>query len=253
MKVKILVLLLSALILSSCREEKMEVLNDVYLSKPDTPAKLNDKEVKQAFRNVNTDNQEAGKILEAEVFVNEKGNIDKINIKQKLNGKIKDQVISAMRELKFEPAVLNGQKVKSQTVIYVGLKGSGKKTEWKAALNDDFNTGVNTLPASLKEEDFHVTADQMPEPIGGIMAIASKIRYPEIAKRAGIEGKVLVSAYIDEKGNVIHTAIIKGIGQNCGIDEAAMEAINQVKFKPAVSANVPVKSKVIIPVMFKLQ
>ena len=53
----------------------------------------------------------------------------------------------------------------------------------------------------------------MPEPIGGMFAIQEKIKYPEIAKRAGIEGKVIIQAFIDENGNVVQAKVIKGIGR----------------------------------------
>ncbi len=40
--------------------------------------------------------------------------------------------------------------------------------------------------------DYFVAVEQMPEPIGGIAAIQKNVHYPEIAKRAGIEGRVYV-------------------------------------------------------------
>ena len=57
-------------------------------------------------------------------------------------------------------------------------------------------------------------------------------RYPEIAQEAGIEGVVVVQAFIDEKGRVKETLILKGV-PNTGLDEAAMEAIRKTRFRPA--------------------
>ena len=57
-----------------------------------------------------------------------------------------------------------------------------------------------------------VKAEVMPEPVGGISAIQKRVVYPEIARRAGIEGKVYVQALIDENGDVVKTKILKGIG-----------------------------------------
>ena len=91
----------------------------------------------------------------------------------------------------------------------------------------------------------------MPEVIGGLYSIQSKIKYPEIAKRAGIEGKVYVLAFIDENGNVANAKIIKGIGAGC--DEAALDAVKQTKFKPGRQKGKPVKVQVSIPIVFKLQ
>lgn len=107
--------------------------------------------------------------------------------------------------------------------------------------------------AAIEEEEatiFEVVEDQ-PEPIGGIGSIQSKVIYPEIAKKAGIEGTVVIRAAIDEKGNVIKTVIAKGIGAGC--DEAAVEAIRKVKFKPGSQRGKPVKVWLSIPIRFKLK
>jgi len=98
---------------------------------------------------------------------------------------------------------------------------------------------------------YFVAVEEMPEPIGGIAAIQQLITYPEIAKRAGVEGKVYVLAFVDEKGNVTNAKIIKGIGAGC--DEAAIDAVLQTKFKPGKQRGTPVKVQVSIPIVFKLQ
>ncbi|MCW8809503.1 MAG: hypothetical protein OQK64_00960, partial [Ignavibacteriaceae bacterium] len=55
----------------------------------------------------------------------------------------------------------------------------------------------------IKEEPtYFVAVEEMPEPIGGLQEIQSKIEYPVIAKRVGIEGKVFVRAFVDETGVV---------------------------------------------------
>jgi periplasmic protein TonB len=90
----------------------------------------------------------------------------------------------------------------------------------------------------------------MPEPIGGIKAIQEKITYPEIAKRAGVEGKVYILAFVDENGNVTKANVLKGIGAGC--DEAARDAVLGTKFKPGKQRGTPVKVQVSIPVVFKL-
>ena len=90
----------------------------------------------------------------------------------------------------------------------------------------------------------------MPQPIGGIAAIQSKIVYPEIAKRAGVEGRVYVLAFVDRDGNVTKAKILKGIGAGC--DEAALKAVEETKFKPGKQRGKPVNVQVSVPVFFKL-
>jgi protein TonB len=102
-----------------------------------------------------------------------------------------------------------------------------------------------------EEPTYFVAVEEMPEPIGGIKAIQEKIVYPEIAKRAGVEGKVYILAFVDETGNVTKAQVLKGIGAGC--DEAALNAVQKTKFKPGKQRGKPVKVQVSIPVIFKLQ
>lgn len=94
--------------------------------------------------------------------------------------------------------------------------------------------------------------DKRPEPIGGMAAIQRNLVYPEMARKAGVEGTVMVQAVIDSKGNVIQTEVIKSLGNN-GCDEAAMAAIRKVKWKPAQQRDKPVTVRIAIPVIFRLR
>jgi protein TonB len=122
----------------------------------------------------------------------------------------------------------------------------------------DFNQELNAPPPPPKEQKkvvekepiYFVAVEEMPFPIGGIQAIHDLIIYPIIAKRAGVEGKVYVLAYVDEEGTVIKTEILKGIGGGC--DEAAEYAVKHTKFSPGKQRGKPVNVKVMIPIVFKL-
>ncbi|MCK9425061.1 MAG: TonB family protein [Ignavibacteriaceae bacterium] len=83
--------------------------------------------------------------------------------------------------------------------------------------------------------------------IGGLEALNGKITYPSEAKSNSVTGKVVVNAYIDEKGNVVGTQLFKGIGWGC--DEAALKAVSEVKFHPSPSG----KCQAIIPIDFELE
>ncbi len=102
-----------------------------------------------------------------------------------------------------------------------------------------------------EEPSFFVAVEEMPEIIGGIQALQSKIVYPDIARRAGVEGTVYVLSYVNEKGEVVKTEVQKGIGGGC--DEAAQKAIFEMKFNPGKQRGMPVKVKVMIPVKFQLK
>ena len=112
--------------------------------------------------------------------------------------------------------------------------------------NNSSSESADTQTASVQKQ-----ADAMPEVVGGIGAIAENLQYPELAKKAGITGKVIVKAVIDEKGEVVSSEVVKGIGAGC--DEAAIMAVTNTKFTPGYKEGLPVKMEITIPVLFKLK
>lgn len=124
--------------------------------------------------------------------------------------------------------------------------------------NNEIDDNVNIpLPPSnnvkkIENEDhYFIAVEEAPIPIGGIEAISQKVFYPGIAKRAGIEGTVIVKAYVDEKGIVRKAEILKHLGAGC--DEAALNAVMQTKFIPGKQRGKPVKVIVSVPVVFRLK
>ena len=106
-------------------------------------------------------------------------------------------------------------------------------------------------PQDDEEEDFFVVVEQMPEPIGGIAAVQKLVKYPEMARRAGIEGRVTVQFIVNEAGQVENPRVIRGIGGGC--DEAALEAVKKAKFTPGMQRGRPVRVQFSLPVIFRLQ
>ena len=74
--------------------------------------------------------------------------------------------------------------------------------------------------------------------------------YPEIARSAGVEGTVILEAYIDEQGIVRKVVLKKGIGFGC--DEAAIQKIKSTRFMPATMNGKPVAIRQIFTFDFGL-
>jgi protein TonB len=109
-------------------------------------------------------------------------------------------------------------------------------------------------PAPEEEEpepEIFVVVEQMPELIGGLEDLQKRIKYPEIAKKAGVEGTVFLQFVVDENGNVMDPAVVKGIGAGC--DEEALRAIRTAKFKPGKQRGKPVRVRFSLPVRFRLK
>lgn len=122
---------------------------------------------------------------------------------------------------------------------------------------DIFDIDRNAEPPPPPEEEddgmyVFVPFDEPPEPEGGFLAIQNKLQYPEIARKAGVEGRVTVQAQIDVDGTVLRTKVVQSLGPN-GCDEAAINAIKAVKWKPAKQRDRPVKVWIAVPVDFRLR
>ena len=106
-------------------------------------------------------------------------------------------------------------------------------------------------PPFVEEPAYFEVVEEMPQPIGGLGVLQSQIVYPEMAKRAGIQGRVVVQFLVDEMGNVSNPAILIGIGGGC--DEEALRVVDMAKFSPGMQRGKPVKVKMSIPIRFRLQ
>lgn len=112
---------------------------------------------------------------------------------------------------------------------------------------DDFDAWDAPPPPPEGPRVKFIPYDDPPVPLSPI-----RPKYPEIAQEAGIEGTVVVQVFVDEKGRVKDTVILKGI-PNTGLDEAATEAIRSVRFRPAKQRERAVGVWISIPVNFRLK
>ncbi len=93
------------------------------------------------------------------------------------------------------------------------------------------------------------------EPQPGIIEPKPKFlaekKYPEGAKKAEKEGKVLLKVTIDENGMPQDIVALTSLG--FGLEEAAIEMVRKSTFHPATKAGEPISLEVEIPVDFKLK
>lgn len=89
---------------------------------------------------------------------------------------------------------------------------------------------------------------------GGVSApVATYSPLPEFseeARKAKVAGSVLVYLQVDENGRPTHVRVARGIG--LGLDEKAVEAVRQYKFKPAMKDGHPVAVELAVEVDFKI-
>ncbi len=95
------------------------------------------------------------------------------------------------------------------------------------------------------------TADSSPGFVPPHPRAAIRPAYPRSARRSGLEGVVKVSALIGADGAVISVEISASSGHAI-LDNAALDSLRHASFAPAVKNGVPIASRIIIPIRFKL-
>jgi periplasmic protein TonB len=113
----------------------------------------------------------------------------------------------------------------------------------------DFSKPVDEAPPPPPEEE---------EPIVEFYALSDKPEvihkveptYPDLARKAGIEGMVVVKVLIGTKGDVEKVEVVKSHPM---LDDAAMAAARQFKFKPGKQRDRFVKVWMTIPFTFRLK
>ena len=104
------------------------------------------------------------------------------------------------------------------------------------------------------DEIFQFVEDQ-PAPIGGMKAfyayVGKQMKYPAQARRMGIEGKVYVTFVVGKDGSLTDVKVLKGIGAGC--DEEAVRVLSKApKWKPGKQRGRPVRVRMQLPIIFKL-
>jgi protein TonB len=74
-------------------------------------------------------------------------------------------------------------------------------------------------------------------------------RYPPLARQARIEGVVVLDATIDEGGWVVDVRVLRSI---TALDRAAVEAVQQWRYAPAIQNGLPVRVLLTVTVAFSL-
>ncbi len=102
----------------------------------------------------------------------------------------------------------------------------------------------------LKIEDDAPPADFVAVEKEPVVVKKVEPKYPELAMRAGLEGKVWVKIWVDKEGKPKQVVILKSDAEI--FNEPAVEAAKQFLFTPAYMNNGPVSVWVSVPFKFKL-
>lgn len=136
------------------------------------------------------------------------------------------------------------------------------KTEIVAQLkseDDDDDKGAEEL-IKITEENLNAdnieqvaTLESNVEIVGGVEKIYQSVKYPELALKAGVEGKAIAQVFVDKEGSIVKVNFLKSI--NPILDAEVMRVLTEeTQFKPArVSGGKTVAGSIVIPFNFKIK
>lgn len=131
---------------------------------------------------------------------------------------------------------------------------------WEGTLTQIYNYSRDEVifDKELSNNSFDSTKYQRPILyLGGMSTLyrdwARVVRYPSEAKRVGKQGKVIIKAIINSKGEIENPEIVEGIGFGC--DEEVLRSFKMLKgnWLPAIDKlGNPTESEIVFPFTFKL-
>ncbi len=160
------------------------------------------------------------------------------------------EAVRAIEALLFIPGAQRGQLARAEmewTIrFFVDDKGEGK-AEMVTPMRPRFAD-------QAEEADVYITVEQQPRMLPNqaeaIRAMMESVVYPQAARAAGVEGRVIVQFTVDETGAVADPVVVRGVGS--GLDEEAVRAIRTLRFAPGEQEGKVVPMQMALPVTFRL-
>jgi protein TonB len=115
---------------------------------------------------------------------------------------------------------------------------------------------VEVEEEEVQEQEIFQIVEEMPAYPGGeqklMEFVAKNIKYPQIARETGIQGRVFVGFVVEPDGSVSNVKVLRGIGGGC--DEEAMRVVKSMpKWKPGKQRGKAVRVSYMLPVNFTLK
>ncbi|MGO9480565.1 MAG: energy transducer TonB [Candidatus Kryptoniota bacterium] len=119
------------------------------------------------------------------------------------------------------------------------------------------NLGGDSGAVAVSDSSFKVSNDDTPPPdfvpVEKEPQVVRQVtpKYPELAQRAGIEGRVYVKIWVDKEGKPRKAVVLKSDAEI--FDQPSVNAAMQYLFTPAIMNKGPVAVWYVVPFTFKLQ
>lgn len=158
-------------------------------------------------------------------------------------GPFDDAAIAAVRQSKFQPGTLDGKPV--PVLVHVRVPFFHLAPAVPRVMLHYAQLGGFSQRSQQQDPDRMQSNYTPPKLIQNVMP-----EFSTEARKKKIQGIVIVSALVTEDGEPVDLRLEKSLGY--GLDEKALQAVSQYRFKPAMRDGSPVRERVTVEVNFKL-
>ena len=166
--------------------------------------------------------------------VDEEGTVSERRISGSVSYAIAQAAMEAVTQSSFTPGIKDGKPVKVKMTMPVtfritpgsmplapvgyGLMMCGSRTP----LHTLPNGGTNESGDGNSSQEEYVLVERLPTLGGGMRKLQRRVKYPDSARRDGVQEEVLVAFVVDTNGKVLEPTIKKSLRDDC--DAAVLEA-----------------------------
>jgi TonB family protein len=184
-------------------------------------------------------------IVILKIQIDKKGKVTEVKVIKGDHELLNKASIEAIKQWEYEPFIEDGSPKPHQFDVQVHFK-----------LRPEITITPATPPILPKPKEVPALepipdVPEIPEGKSPKLIIQVAPVYPEEARAELLQDNVTLEAVIDEKGNVTHAQVIRGIYDSLNL--AAIEAVKQWKYEPFIVDGAPRKVKFEITVRFILE
>lgn len=133
-------------------------------------------------------------------------------------------------------------------------EGEGDEQKLEEILDETDEIAPPEINPRDNPEQFRIVSD-MPQFPGGAVAflkwLNANLKYPANAQKAKIEGKVVALFLVNEDGSITDIKLTKKLHPQC--DNEALRVLKMMpRWTPGIENNKPCRTRVCIPIVFKL-
>ena len=181
--------------------------------------------------------------VKLDAIIGKDGKMQKLSVITSTNPMFNNSAIDAVRQWTYKPYLLNGNPTEVETTITVNYSLNPQPAPEPSPASNP--SASNAQSPAIPNQTMHIGGDVKPP----IVTYQVAPEYSQQAKNAKFSGTVEVYLWVDKNGHPTHVRVVKGVGM--GLDEKAVDAVRQYKFKPATRDGQPVAVDLYVMVNFQ--